>query len=608
MSVLISKGDITGGDCNGNGYVDQDDLFILVQDWLRKDGTYPGDLNLDEEVNIKDFSLMSKNWLKESVIANTLKLGIVTDIHNSYRTDVYGGRHYVDAENKAQQSVNQFVTTGVDAIFCLGDSVDSYTDAITGNPTKMEIIADILNNNSGGIPVYWAIGNHDCYTIYYDKNDWLADVGQAETYFYVDIENLRCVILDTGFSSSGASWPEGYNYTDAHICLDELNWLENTLEDADDRGMCSVLFSHYPMGACNTYHDLVNAEEVREIMVNHKVIALFSGHRHCYVHSTLLGNNSLGQPIHHIVLEGCVNGDFEEGYGAHFIVSVKDVGTLEKIEGYYSGSSMKCTTWTNGGAGNTSWNDPCNWSNGVPSDGDLVIFNDTSTTGPEDDLNQGNITLLELRIESEFTGSIGGGIVGNYLYINADTLTLKGGYSDSRIKGNFNTVNALEGNGTTQKILMGYAETTIGTLNMDMNNEDWQILFWCAGFVDSVNLSQGRIRANMGNYGDVVMTGGIFELSNSSDASTSLNSIDVQGGLFFTNGDNHSKSLGKLLIHGGDIDINGENLTVVDGIELYATPNSFFNKPDQLFDITVKENASLTFTLNGGSFSVTGAF
>lgn len=76
LSATIGQPDagiMTGGEYTLSGgfwsslaipcLVDMTDLLNFVDDWVAREGTFPGDLNVDGDVNLIDFSILTSFWL-----------------------------------------------------------------------------------------------------------------------------------------------------------------------------------------------------------------------------------------------------------------------------------------------------------------------------------------------------------------------------------------------------------------------------------------------------------------------------------------------------------------------------------------------------------------
>lgn len=372
----------------------------------------------------------------------TIKFGLVADIHHSENANA-GGRFYDDALKKAEQAATRFNADGVNAIFILGDSIDDSEDGTDGRIGEVKAEFD---DHASEISKYWALGNHDCYHANYTKAMWLADTGMSSEYYYVDVGNLRCIVLDSCYSSLVDSYPTDYSWGTAYVSLAQLQWFETTLTAADAAGKYSLVFMHHDIGAkgckVGSTHTIQNAAALRALIEKHKVIAAFSGHTHECKRNRRLGNNSDGNKIWYISLDGCIDGDFETGNGAHYTVTIDDsTGEITGITGYYGGRSMNFTSYTAAVS-----EDPTaagNWTNGVPVAGSVVMVGedcnvtaDFGTGGANIDWS--SLTFTEVEFQTGWNGMIGGGS-SKYFYHNADILILNGGFtSDSRPRGNFN--------------------------------------------------------------------------------------------------------------------------------------------------------------------------
>ena len=536
--------------------------------------------------------------LTYSNLGAIINLGMITDIHIG-DPDV-GQRRCTQAIPKTEAAVGRFVASDVDAIVVLGDSMDTREDG-----PGLEELAGVVNRNSGFIPAYWCIGGHDCYHVDFNKTDWLTAVttgsltAQESTYFYVDIGNLRLIILDSCYKGleETSSYPPTGPYEVIYVSSSQVLWLEDTLEDADSSNKFSVICLHHGLGVFGTHRDVQNSADVRTVLNSHKVIAVFNGHGHHNTHRISLGTNSDGNPIHHIGLESVADGDWvTENHNACIIASIDDTsGKLTGITGFYDAWGFKETAWQGTNDGD-NWSLADNWTNGVPENGDTVLFDTTSTKNPGGS-DQSATRLTELRVAHGYTGTIGNG---SYLTVNADTLTLQGGFNDSRIYGDFNVCNASGGSGESKTVRFG-ASTNLGELNVNLTDVTWMLRFYHCGTVGRINLQNGLIEANMGTgYRDLVQTGGKFTLDNSAGEATSMLTADITDGIFDAGGSDNPMTIDKLIIRGGEIDLQSPDLTLTNGLEVYASPTSFLNYPNKFYDLVFEGQNSpqLTFAID----------
>ncbi|MBR2043140.1 MAG: metallophosphoesterase [Clostridia bacterium] len=177
---------------------------------------------------------------------------------------------------------------------------------------------ELYLNNKYSLPVYGTYGNHDTQTIYdtfdfitprltNDKNAvWATDDGKVQngeiTYYYADNENYRFIFIDTNHSyfpkegkilhappGMGEAPPEN---VPRHVLGErQLKWLENTLEDAADKGLHCITVSHagfagFKEGGWEFPTPSYDIEKVREMFnkANKKrpntVIMSINGHYH----------------------------------------------------------------------------------------------------------------------------------------------------------------------------------------------------------------------------------------------------------------------------------------------------------------------------------------
>jgi hypothetical protein len=305
--------------------------------------------------------------------AGIVKLGIITDIHATHSEwdDNPGGngRYYSQVETKVETVVDDFVTASVDAIIELGDLVDLPSDINQGDPNAedpsvLDNIVDSLKNGSGsahGIDIYYVLGNHEC--AYEAKSTFLERPSVNQTglsinnadangeYGCFDVGNVRCFILDSCYGNETDSYPDGYaGYAMAYISTAQLSWLEDELTIADAANKFSALFFHHPLDIVSTtFRSLDNTEDVINVIEQHRVVLVASGHAHSNGQSKSICQNSLGQPILCIMLEAAIDGNSMTS-GA--VVSIDDQTGGVNIEGLYNGADSKMINryvWSGGG-------------------------------------------------------------------------------------------------------------------------------------------------------------------------------------------------------------------------------------------------------------------
>ncbi|MDD3498432.1 MAG: metallophosphoesterase [Candidatus Moranbacteria bacterium] len=136
------------------------------------------------------------------------------------------------------------------------------------------------------MPHYHVIGNHE--TSGFSREEWSRLTDNENTYYYFDYDQLRVIVLD------GNDIPEispeilapGCNHY--YISDHQLNWLEEALSDADERGYKKIVFVHqfllhnHELGIKSKGGEKIifpdHAKKIRDMLEKYKVNAVISGH------------------------------------------------------------------------------------------------------------------------------------------------------------------------------------------------------------------------------------------------------------------------------------------------------------------------------------------
>ncbi len=156
------------------------------------------------------------------------------------------------------------------------------------DPIHSPEIYKVLLENKHNLPVYGIVGNHELEV----KGNYLDFVAQRLTnrevnrpfpnasYWYTDINGIRLIGLDTNYSldpvtnewehtESGRTMGKPGNINLAYAHPDEMVWLDETLADAQEKGLKAILFSHHPLSGCFNFN-CGNGFEVRELLKKYK--------------------------------------------------------------------------------------------------------------------------------------------------------------------------------------------------------------------------------------------------------------------------------------------------------------------------------------------------
>lgn len=141
---------------------------------------------------------------------------------------------------------------------------------------------------------------------------------------------MRFVVLDACFTSKGAAHDRGnFNWTDANIPQDQLDWLEREFAAASGP---VIVFVHQLLDGRSRHH-VRNAAAVRRVLENKPgLLGVFQGHLHAGQYNLLGG-------IHYYTLIAMVEGSGEAN-GSYAIVDVHENGDMV-VTGYRRAAGRK---------------------------------------------------------------------------------------------------------------------------------------------------------------------------------------------------------------------------------------------------------------------------
>ena len=192
--------------------------------------------------------------------------GICADVHHN----TLG----VDERWRVERFVKEAEERKADFIIQLGDMAPFSKEG--------QEVADIFNSFSG--PHYHVLGNHE--TEKSDKETVMAMLGMEKKYYSFDAGDYHFVVLDTNYQKIGDEYFDyscrNQNFSNCHISLEQLQWLEADLAATDKR---CFLFMH---ATCEVGDwRIQNIHQFREVLWRtneragyNKVTMVLSGHDH----------------------------------------------------------------------------------------------------------------------------------------------------------------------------------------------------------------------------------------------------------------------------------------------------------------------------------------
>jgi len=157
-----------------------------------------------------------------------------------------------------------------------------------------------------------------------------TNIDSGRSYYSFDLNALRCVVLDANYKADGADYDHGnFDWTDANIPSEELNWLKQNLASAPGP---VIVFIHQLLDGVGSVY-VNNAADVRQILqASGKVLAVFQGHHHSGSYSNIAG-------IHYYTLKALVEGAGPEN-NSYAIAEVHPDGSIT-ITGYRKAMSKQ---------------------------------------------------------------------------------------------------------------------------------------------------------------------------------------------------------------------------------------------------------------------------
>ena len=255
---------------------------------------------------------------------------------------------------------------------------------------------------------------------------------------------------------------------------------------------------------------------------------------------------------------------FEYAIG-DIIVGSNNNSIFQITQGFSQPRSSSATVWT--GAVNTDWNNPGNWSAGIPDSTDDIIISGGSNNPVINQLGAGckNLTIAS-------GGSVT--ISDSSYSLNADTLTIENGGQFTISNGNVYTNNVIHS---------GFLNISGGNLDIDGN-------YTASGNVNA-NISGGTIKVE-GNWtssgNGFAPTGGTVEFSG-----IVAQTISLASGNNFDLKINNSHASDKVSAQGSALVVSN-HLNIADGI---------FESASDYHDVTIASGATLELT---GDITVSG--
>jgi alkaline phosphatase len=227
-----------------------------------------------------------------------LRIGLLTDLHYADKPPA-GSRHYRETLPKLAESAQQL--TNLDFVVELGDFIDA-ADSVETEQRYLTTISQAFAEIPG--PKHFVLGNHCVDTL--TKQEFLAGVGQQQSFYSFDADSVHFVVLDACFRADGAPYGrKNGRWTDTNIPPAEMEWLKADLAATQKQ---VIVLIHQRLDVTKQ-HSVKNAAAVRHALAaSGRVLAVFQGHSHQNDYQQIDG-------IHYCTLAAMVEGSGVENNG-----------------------------------------------------------------------------------------------------------------------------------------------------------------------------------------------------------------------------------------------------------------------------------------------------
>lgn len=241
---------------------------------------------------------LSSAWCQNT--QPNVRFGMVTDPHYADR-EPNGSRFYRQSLQKMQECVDFMNSSNTEFLIELGDLKDENSPPNEAETLGfLETIESVFQQYDG--PRYHVLGNHDLDSI--SKPQFLSRVTNTgiksdQSYYSFIKGGVKFIVLDACFNSDGSPYDHGnFDWTDANISPEQMEWLHDELEQSDQP---VIVFVHQLLSGSGSVY-IKNAGDVRTVLENSKkVAAVFHGHHHA-------GDYQLINGIHYYTLKAVVEG------------------------------------------------------------------------------------------------------------------------------------------------------------------------------------------------------------------------------------------------------------------------------------------------------------
>lgn len=216
--------------------------------------------------------MMTAHMFSKKVPRKPVRFGLITDLHYADKVNA-GTRFYRETLDKLAEAAVQFEKDEIEFLVELGDFIDA-ADSVQLEKKYLKTVnrpfKQICEDR------YYVLGNHCVDTL--NKQEFLDEVEQANSYFSFDRGGIHFIVLDSCFRSDGTPYQrKNFQWTDANIPEDELAWLQSDLKGTDKP---VVVFAHQRLDVDDSYGVRNNAAVRKVLESTGNVLVVFQGHSH----------------------------------------------------------------------------------------------------------------------------------------------------------------------------------------------------------------------------------------------------------------------------------------------------------------------------------------
>lgn len=245
-----------------------------------------------------------------------ISFGIIADLQYC-NAPPYKNRYFKNSITKFKDSIEAFNRYELDFVVNLGDLIDRHWQSYD------QILPHFKHIKA---PVYNVLGNHE-YEVDEQYKSEVPGKLSVEKYYDFTKGNWRFIVLDGNEMSTFANVKGSVNYNEGERLLEklaqagkvnanfwnggigknQLNWLNQTLKDAEVKNQQVIIFCHFPIYPAHR-HNLLNDVELLSVIRKYDCVkAWFNGHNH-------RGNYGLLYNIHFVNVRGMVETEFDSSY------------------------------------------------------------------------------------------------------------------------------------------------------------------------------------------------------------------------------------------------------------------------------------------------------